>query len=256
MLWRKKLALALADFIIFIVVASTFIITALIEIKLGPQEIWIFSHDLGMMVIATVILAVLFALFVMLGNWLNSMVRVHALACTLNKLSIQFKLVSSTDKKDILRNIRYVRSFSAFETTQTNKYLFKKEHKIEDSFYDKLTILADFLNDSLNNQNRSNTISQQLEKLALAIFDDRPQKIALLNDVLSGYTKKKEEKKKKIRIRFKGLLSQKWVLVILWIVVLIIAGIFSFKIFGIEKNTAFIGFIGLLGVIVLVIYKK
>lgn len=196
-----------------------------------------------------------FVLFFVIMKLLNlPMNKVEFISCMLNKISKEIEL---DDIKELKKDLKIFKKHSNFKIKFPHRSLFKKENELQKEFFKSLKILPEIINYYLINNQLKEMDIDIIKKLAFYIFTDDSEKTKILDDIIKNNPKTEDLKSFTSIIDFRKYLEKNLVKIILiFIILCVIFYYFVYHYLGIDKNTTFIGFITLFGVITYIIYKK
>lgn len=205
-----------------------------------------------------VILVILF-IFVAIKilKWLTPLSKVEFLSCMINKLANQLQFIKETSKTDdLVRLLKELGVSVKFERKFSSADLFKTHKQFQNKFYDQLEDLPKRIFHAFKNNSLDKIDVAQLKDLAYYIFVDNDQKVDVLNSISSNYPQTLNLNKIGLLDKIKPHFEKKWLLIIIWLLILSVFAYVAYSYIGIDKNSTFIGFIGLLVVIAYIVYKK
>ncbi len=179
------------------------------------------------------------------------------LSCLLNKISKEIELYQSEkDRKELMKDLKIFKRYSKFDYKFTHTNLFKKENKIQKSFFNLLNSLSDRIYYKINENKKDEINLEDIQKLAFSIYIDGDEKTQILNKIVKDIPDINEIEFKLFFPLKKLYKDNLFKIITITVSLALIFYFFAYRFLGIDKNYTFMGFITLIGVVAYIIFKK
>lgn len=189
------------------------------------------------------------------ANWLEPLNYIEHTACLVTKLANQISFMKEDfEDKELIKILRNLKKITKFEKEEP--LLFKEEAEMENKFFQQLNELPLRIFHALKNKKIDQINVEQLKKIAYYIHEDSKEKVEELDSFTKSYPSTLELNILKKIAKFKWVITNKFILIIFWILILLVSAYLVYKSSWFTRDTIFIGFMTLLSVIAYIIFKK